>query len=96
MTTQKLLFRFTLFGSGKYTRIKTETKPRIGKENDPIVELTKFGWFLLSPGKEFEENNMPLTQASQSDYENLCRLEVLGLRDVTDHDQSIVFDEFKE
>ena len=39
---------------------------------------------------------MLLTQTSQSDYENLCRLDVLGLRDVTDHDQSIVFDEFKE
>lgn len=83
MTTQKLLFRFTLFGSRKCARIKTETKLRIGKENDPIVELTKFGWFLLSPGEEFDKNNMPLTQASQSDYENLCRLDALGLRDVT-------------
>ena len=50
----------------------------------------------MSPGKEFDKNTMLLTQTSQSDYENLCRLDVLGLRDVTDHDQSIVFDEFKE
>ncbi|XP_067039928.1 uncharacterized protein [Acropora muricata] len=94
-TKASLPVRFVL-GSGEYARIKTETKPRIGKENDPIAELTKFGWFLMSPGKEFDKNTMLLTQTSQSDYENLCRLDVLGLRDVTDHDQSIVFDEFKE
>ena len=87
---------YFVLGSGEYARIKAETKPRIGKENDPIAELTKFGWFLMSPGKEFDKNIMLLTQTSQSDYENLCRLDVLGLRDVTDHDQSIVFDEFKE
>ena len=39
--------------SGEYARIKTEIKPRIGQENDPITELTKFGWFLMSPRKEF-------------------------------------------
>ena len=94
-TKASLPVHFVL-GSGEYARIKTETKPRIGKENDPIAELTKFGWFLMSPGKEFDKNIMLLTQTSQSDYENLCRLDVLGLRDVADHDQSIVFDEFKE
>ena len=86
---------YFVLGSGVYAGIKTETKPRIGKENDPIAELTKSGWFLMSPGKEFDKNIMLLTQTSQSDYENLCRLDVLGLRDVTDHDQLIVFDEFK-
>ena len=39
---------------------------------------------------------MLLTQTSQSNYEDLCRLDVLGLRDIADHDQSMVFDEFKE
>ena len=85
-----------VLGSGEYARIKTETKPRIGQENDPIAELTKFGWFLMSPGKEFDKNTMLLTQTSQSNYEDLCRLDVLGLRDIADHDQSMVFDEFKE
>ena len=94
-TKASLPVHFVL-GSWEYARIKTETKPRIGKENDPIAELTKFGWFLMSSGKEFDKNTMLLTQTSQSDYENLCRLDLLGLRDVTDHDQSIVFDEFKE
>ena len=50
-----------VLGSGEYTRIKTETKPRIGQEDTPIAELTKFGWFIMSPGKEFDRNVMLLT-----------------------------------
>ena len=85
-----------VLGSGEYARIKTETKPRIGRENDPVAELTRFGWFLMSPGKEFDKNIMLFTQTSQSDYEDLCKLDVLGLRDVADHDQAMVYEEFKE
>ena len=87
-----------VLGSGEYARIKTETKPgkRIGQENDPIAGLTKFEWFLMSPGTDFDKNIMLFTQTSQSNYEELCRLDVLGLRDMPDHDQSMVFDEFKE
>ena len=42
-----------VLNSGEYARIKTETKPRIEQENDPITELTKFGWFLMPARKEF-------------------------------------------
>ena len=85
-----------VLGSREYARIKTEMKPRIGQETEPIAELTKFGWFLMSPGKEFDKNTMLFTQTSQTSYEELCKLDVLGLRDMADHDQSMVFDEFKE
>lgn len=71
-----------VLGSGEYARIKTEMKPRIGQENDPIVELTKFRWFLMSSGKEFDKNIMLFAQTSQSDNEELCKLDVLGLRDM--------------
>ena len=70
-----------VLGSGEYTRIKTKTKPRIGQENILIAELTKFGWFIMLPGKEFYRNVMLLTQTSQTEYEELCKLDVLGLRD---------------
>ena len=79
-----------VLGSGEHARIKTETKPRFGQENDPIAELTEFESFLMSTGKEFDKNIMLLTQTSQSNYD------VLELRDMADHDQSMVFDEFKE
>ena len=96
MMTQKRLPVHVVLGSGEYARIKTETKPRIGQENDPIAELTKFGWFLMSPGTDFDKNIMLFTQTSQSNYKELCRLDVLALHDMPDHDQSVVFDEFKE
>ena len=39
---------------------------------------------------------MLLTQTSQKHYEDLCRLDVLGLSDTAEHDQSMVYSEFKE
>ena len=39
---------------------------------------------------------MMLTQMTHVDYEELCRMDVLGPRDAPDHDKSFVFDEFKE
>ncbi|XP_028414393.1 uncharacterized protein LOC114537543 [Dendronephthya gigantea] len=82
-----------ILGSGEYSKIKTQTRPRIGDENDPIAELTKFGWFLMGPGYEFESNVMLMTQTSHAEYEELCRLDILGLEDTSQHDQSVVFAE---
>ena len=50
----------------------------------------------MSPGTEFDRNRMMLTQTSQRGYEDLCKLDVLGLADVSEHDQSRVYAEFKE
>ena len=46
----------------------------------------------MSPGTKFDKNIMLLTQTSQSNYEELCRLDVMGLHDMPDHDQSMVID----
>ena len=85
-----------VLGGGEYARIKTESCPRVGKEGEPIAELTKLGWFIMSPGKEFDHHHMLLTQTTQHDYEDLCRLDVLGLVDTAEHDQGSVYSEFKE
>ena len=85
-----------ILGSREYARIKTETKPRIGEDNAPIAELTKFGWFIVSPGQEFDKSVTLLTQTTQSNYEELCKVDVLGLCDSADQDQTVVFEEFKE
>ena len=46
-----------VLGNGEYARIKTSTKPLIGKEDgEPIAEKTKFCWVTMSPGLEFERN----------------------------------------
>lgn len=39
---------------------------------------------------------MLLTQTSIVDYEELCKLDVLGLADTPTGDQSVVYEEFKE
>ncbi|XP_046841042.1 uncharacterized protein LOC124435137 [Xenia sp. Carnegie-2017] len=85
-----------VLGSGEYARIKTRTNPLVGTEGQPIAEKTKLGWFAMSPGVEPNSKRMLLTQVSQKDYEDLCRLDVLGLADTAEHDQSMVYNEFKE
>ena len=94
--TKPVLPIHVVLGSGEYAKIKTQTKPRIGQQNEPVAELTKFGWFVMSPGTEIEKSTMMLTQASQRDYKDLCRLDVLGLADAPEHDQNTVHAEFKE
>ena len=85
-----------VLGSGECVRAKTETKPQIGQDGEPVAEKTKLGWFIMSSGSEFDHNTMLLTQTSQSDYEDLCRLDILGLADTPKHDQRMVHAEFKE
>ncbi|CAB3992546.1 Hypothetical predicted protein, partial [Paramuricea clavata] len=94
--TKKSLPIHVVLGSGEYARVKTQERPRVGNEGEPIAELTKLGWFVMSPGTEFDEAKMLLTQTSQADYEALCRLDVLGLEDKSEHDQLTVYEEFKE
>ena len=94
--TKRSLPIHVVLGSGEYARVKTNERPLIGSEGEPVAEYTKLGWFVMSPGTELDEKTMMLTQTSQSDYEELCRLDVLGLEDRSEHDQATVYDEFKE
>ena len=79
---------------GDYPRIKTDKAPLVGQEGEP--EYTKLGWFIMSPGSEIDRQTMLFSQTSHVDYEELCLLDVLGLRDSTEHDQQVVHSEFKE
>ena len=85
-----------VLGNRDYSGIKTKTRPRVGKDMEPVAELTQLGWFLMSPGKEFDRKRMLLRQTNQLDYEQLCCLDVLGLEDAPEHDQRVVYSEFKE
>ena len=85
-----------ILGASAYVKLKTDSAPRIGQVGQPVAELTKFGWTILSPAKESVDLlNMLLTQTSQADYEQLCPL-VLRLEDTPADDQGSVYDEFKE
>ena len=68
-----------VLGNGEYARIKTTTRPLIGGENEPVAEKTRLGWFMMSPGMDFDQTEMLLTKTTQADYENLCRLDVLKI-----------------
>ena len=96
MDTKDFLPVHLILGVCDYTKIKTETAPLIGAANEPIAEKTKFGWTIISPGKEVDLSPMFLTQTSTVDYDNLCRLDVLGLADSAAGDQDEVYSEFKE
>ena len=85
-----------ILGASDYVKVKTENKPRIGRPGEPVTELAQFGWIIMSPGKEVDLSNMFLTQTAAKDYEELCKLDVLGLRDKPSADQSDVYEEFKE
>ena len=83
--------------ASEYAKLKTETAPKIGQVGKPIAELTRFGWTIISPGNEHVDlSNMLLCQTSHVDYEELCRLDVLGLADTAPNDQGDVYAEFKE
>ena len=85
-----------ILGTSEYTKIKTKTTPKLGKPGEPVAEFTQLGWTIMSPGKEADLTKMLLTQTTSSDYENLCRLDVLGLKDHPAGDQDNVYQEFKE
>ena len=85
-----------ILGASEYSRIKTDTKPRIGKAGEPVAELTSLGWTMMSAGKEAHMGSVYLTRTSSTDYEQLCSLDVLGLQDRPDGDQQSVYKDFKE
>ena len=85
-----------ILGASEYTAIKTTERPRVGQPGEPVAEKTKFGWTIMSPGREIDHTTMLLTQTSHVDYEELCRLDVMGLQDVPEHDQRAVYAEFRE
>eukprot|EP00794_Sanderia_malayensis_P007573 gene7573-biopygen6100 len=85
-----------ILGANEYSRIKTDEKPKIGTPGEPIAEVTKFGWTIMSPGSESKLGNVYLTRSSNEDYEQLCSLDILGLIDKPDGDQQQVYEDFKE
>ncbi len=84
-----------IIGASEYAKIKTENKPRIGKPGEPVGELTRLGWALISPGAEIDGSKMFFAKSSLADYDKLCSLNVLSLRN-SEGNESSVYSEFKE
>ena len=79
-----------------YLCIKTEEPPRVGNTGDPVAEKTQFGWTIIAKGKEIDYTALLLTQSNQTDYEQLCCLDVLGLEDQPENDQQSFYTEFRK
>ena len=48
--TKKDLPVQVILGAGDYTKIKTQERARVGQLGEPITELTRIGWVVISPG----------------------------------------------
>ena len=79
-----------ILGVGDYTKIKVPEVPRVGSPGEPVAELTRFGWVIMSPGEELDLNNLMLSRTSIDDYEKLCNLDVLGVQDIPKTHEDIV------
>ena len=84
-----------IIGANNFSKITTDMPARIGTTGEPVAELTKFGWMIISPGKE-DHSNVYLTQSTQHGYEQLYQPNVLGLGYTLDGDKDIVNIKFKE
>ena len=84
-----------IIGANNFSKITTDMSARIGRTGEPVAELTKFGWMIISPGKE-DHSNVYLTQSTQHGYEQLYQPNVLGLGYTLDGDKDIVNIKFKE
>ena len=77
-------------------KAKLPERLRVGRRGDPVAEYTRFGWTIMSPGADQDLSPVYLAVNSNSDFERLCSLDVLGLADTPAGDQFDVYDEFKE
>ena len=85
-----------ILGAGDYTKIKTQERARVGQSGEPIAELTRLGWVVISPGQESGLTNMMFSKTSVHYCENLRSLDVLGIKEEHVRQDEVVFDEFKK
>ena len=82
-----------ILGDATYCKIRTDQVQK-GKPEDPIVEGTTFGW-VVHGGRDYSDSKCMYVR-EQSDYEQLYSLDVLGVEDRGEKDQSTVYAEFQE
>ena len=82
-----------ILGDATYCKIRTDQVYK-GKPEDPIVEGTTFGW-VVHGGNDYADSRCMFVREN-SDYEQLYSLDVLGVEDRGEQDQSTVYAEFQE
>ena len=85
-----------IVGVNEYTKIKTQKRPRVGLPGEPIAEITKLGWVILSPGKENTSTNIFFTKTSLHDCEKLYSLDCFGIEEKHQKNNEFVYGEFRK
>ena len=85
-----------ILGASDYARIKVAERPRVGSPGEPVAELTRFGWIIMSPENEIDLDNLMLSRTSLPDYEKLCNLDVLGVQDIPKTHEDMFHSNIKE
>ena len=83
-------------GAGDYTKIKTQERARVGHPGEPIAELTRLGWVVISSVQESGLTNAMFSKIAVYDYQNLCSLDVLRVKKDHVRQGEIVYDEFNK
>ena len=96
LTKKPMLPVHIILGASDYSRVKTTTPSKVRDDRKPVAEKTRLGWTIMSQGKEMSHSYLMLTRSKHEDYMELCSLDVLGLQDRPEGDQTTVFEEFKE
>ena len=68
---------------------------RVGRISEPVVNLAKFGWMVMSPEQE-DHSNMYLTESTTHNYGLLYRLDIHGLDNTSNDDQYTVYKNSKK
>ena len=90
--TKSLLPVHVILGASDYAKIKTSKPQRTGAPGEPVAEFTLFGWTIMSPRTTQNLDSIFLTQTTSTSYEDLCRMDVLGLKDKSSEGQSVVYE----
>ena len=93
--TKERLPVHVILAANEYAKIRT-SQVRIGRQGEPVAELTRYGWALMSPGADRDPSVGCLAVNTALDHEQLCALDVLGLADSPAGDQDVVYQEFRE
>ena len=82
-----------ILGDATYCKIRTDQVYK-GKSENPIVEGTTFGW-VVHGGQDYADSRCMYVR-DHNDYEQLYSLDVLGVEDRGEKDQSTIYAEFQE